>query len=172
MAKKKNKPDFSRPKEEVLEEKKQKAAEKAREAAEEAQLQNSNQELADQIRIIKEQKALEERIAADKKRKKDLMIKAAIAAAAVILIASVTIFFATLKAPDYYKLDEHYDTMALSMTNSVPKAEITEVASLVVKQNAGVKKSGKKRGSGPAQPTDAYGIGKAADVFGGGKIVK
>ena len=29
MAKKKNKPDFSRPKEEVLEEKRQKAAEKA-----------------------------------------------------------------------------------------------------------------------------------------------
>lgn len=149
------------------------AAEKAREAAEEAQLQSSNQELADQIRIIKEQKALEERIEADKKRKKDLMIKGAIAAAAVVLIASVTIFFATLKAPDYYKLDEHYDTMPLSMTNSVLKAEVVGMKHVMVKQSEGGKKGGKRKGpSGPTGPTDQYGIGKTADVFGGGKIVK
>lgn len=149
------------------------AAEKAREAAEEAQLQNSNQELADQIRMIKEQKALEERQEAERKHKKDLMIKGAIAAAALAIIIPVAIILATLKAPDYYRLDENYDTMSLSMTNTVPKAECVQMAYNEVKQ-AAPKKAGKggHKGSGPAQPTDAYGIGKAADVFGGGKIVK
>ena len=142
------------------------AAEKAREAAEEAQLQSSNQELADQIRVIKMQKAHEEQLAAEKKRKKDLSIKAAIVAAAITLISVIVVYFATLKAPDYYTLNDDYETKTLSMTNNVPKADTVTMLAQAVKQHDTRRNTNKKPGKpGPAQPPDKFGIGKAVNVF-------
>lgn len=165
-----------------------KAEEKAREEAEAAKINNANAELAQSIQELKDSK---EAAAAEAKRKAN--IKKAIAGAAIVIfVTGIAIFsvkyFTNLKAPDYYVLcgsnpaqdlakskvscPVAYEMITPDMDTNLPAADFTEeMARLEVTQEAPQQaSSGRKHG--PSKPTDVYGIGTAANVFGTGTIIK
>jgi len=91
------------------------AAEKAREAAEEAALKSSNAELADQIRMMKEQKAAEAaaEVAAQTKRKR-INILIAVVLVAIVVGVSVGVIL-NIKGKDFYKLEGDYAVTRLTL---------------------------------------------------------
>ena len=91
------------------------AAQKAREAAEEAALKSSNEELADQIRLMKEQKAAEAAAEAEAKSKRK-MINIIIASALVIIVVAVAgVFISNIKGNDFYRLDSEYSVSRITL---------------------------------------------------------
>ena len=165
-----------------------KAEEKAREEAEAAKINNANAELA---QSIQELKVSREAAAVEAKHKANVK-KGVIAAAVAIFVIGIGVFtykyFSELKAPDYYVLCGNnpaqdlekskvacpvaYEMFTPDMDTNLPAADFTEeMARLEVIQKAPEQaSSGRKHG--PSKPTDVYGIGTAANVFGTGTIVK
>ncbi|MBR4984328.1 MAG: hypothetical protein IKY83_01130 [Proteobacteria bacterium] len=163
-----------------------KAEEKAREEAEAAKINNANEELAQSIQALKSNK---EAAAAEATRKANIK-KGIICAAIAIFVLGISGFaykyFSNLKAPDYYvlcagnpdadraevKCPVAYEMYTPDMDTDLPAADFTdEMARLMVTQDAPqTQSSGRKHG--PSKPTDVYGIGSAANVFGTGTIVK
>ena len=143
----------------------------AREKAEEEALNSANRELAEKLAEAKASKAQKEAME-QKKKNRAKATKISLISVAVLLIAgALTYYFLTLKAPDYYTLNDDYQAKALDMeVDTTQKVEMVLVSANMVKQSAPKTSSGKSKG--PKKPTDTYGIGKAADVFGTGTIVK
>ncbi len=147
------------------------AAEEARERAEDEALNSANQELAERLAAAKATKAAQEAAEAHRKWKAQVTKYSIIAAIALGVIALVTVYFVTLKAPDYYTLNEDYPAAPLDMQiDTTHKQEWVMIADSKVQQTN--PNPVQKKSRGPKKPTDAYGIGSAANVFGTGKIVK
>ena len=91
------------------------AAQKAREAAEEAALKSSNEELADQIRLMKEQKAAEAAAEAEAKSKRKLVNISIASALIVIVVAVAGVFISNIKGNDFYKLDSEYSVNRIAL---------------------------------------------------------
>ncbi len=161
----------------------QKAEEEARIRAEE---EEEAREIAENERLIAELKANQAELdaknaAAELKRQEEERAKArkrntitAIVATIVVVIAAgVIYYFATLKAPDFYKLVDEYPTTTLALT-AIPSAGMTADALAMneVEQAAPKVKRSSSGGGSKKENTDIYGIGKVQNVLGGGTIVK
>ncbi|MBQ8037761.1 MAG: hypothetical protein IJ268_12275 [Proteobacteria bacterium] len=163
-----------------------KAEEKAREEAEAAKLNNANAELAQSIETLKVSR---EAAAAEAKRKSNLT-KGIVAGFLLIFVVGIGVlsymYLSNLKAPDYYvlcasnpdqdnakvKCPVAYEMLTPEMDTNLPAADFTEeMARLEVVQEAPQQQSSGRK-HGPSKPTDVYGIGSAANVFGTGTIVK
>ncbi len=145
-----------------------KAAEKAREEAEAALLQSSNEELAEQIRIMKANKAAEEQAEANKKQKIKLTRNA------VIIVAAVAACFAAVmaytahsaaKQNAQYVLMAEYQTRSLTMRTDIPTSSAVEVAYNEVTQTNPQTEVKKKKHSEEAAKQDNDNKIKIKNVF-------
>ncbi len=155
---------------EAEEEERRIAAEKAREAAEEAALKNSNEALAEQIRAMKLQKEAEEAAEAAAKLKKKRIMTGIAAAAAVLIVSVIVYYFATLKAPDYYKLSDGYQTYSLKLENA-PLTAFNEQKLEFNRVEQEEKRVHTGSGGGKKPKDTGFGV-SASSILSGNTIVK
>lgn len=146
------------------------AAEKAREAAEAEALSASNSELADQIRMLKNQKAAQAAAEAKAKKRRQTFNIGMMVAICAIIVAIAIFFISSLKAADHYIITKSYPVKNIDMINldAIPLTEKVYAFDSVVQTGPQTTVT-KKHSSSGGSKKDEFG---AADVFGSGALVK
>lgn len=128
-------------------------AEEEAELAEQAELERQLAEMkANQAELDAKNKAMQAKKEEEerKARQKRNLITAIASVAAVIIIASLSYYFATKKAPDYYVLQDKdkYPSMSIAM-DTIPSVGMTDK---VFAMNTVVQEAPKKKPTGPTRP--------------------
>ncbi|MCL2326544.1 MAG: hypothetical protein FWC40_08645 [Proteobacteria bacterium] len=150
-----------------------KAAEEAREHDEQFKLKSLI--LENQVKLdLMKPKPVDPEVLRREKLKKRIIIGSAAAAVVLAIGGGLGYYFATLKAPDFYKLSPSYESTTLALT-AIPSAGFeTQVLALQhVVQEAPKSDTGPTRprpGTRPVQQTQQTNRPSAADIIGGNTI--